>query len=80
MSLKEHLSAIKEKSSPPAETAAIMQRTKDDLAASGLIETVPKPGDIAPEVTLPNIYGDTVSIAKLLTRGPVILHFYRGGW
>ncbi len=80
MSLHDHLSAIKTKSSPPPEIAAVMQRTKADLAASGLANKTPKAGDSAPEITLPNIYGDTVNSAKLLSRGPVILHFYRGGW
>ena len=80
MSLKDSLAAIKSKSSPPPEVAAIMQRTRADLAASGLAEKAPKEGDTAPEFTLPNIYGDSVSSAKLLTRGPLILHFYRGGW
>mgnify|MGYP001815379963 CR=1 FL=1 len=80
MALHDHLSAIKTKSSPPPEIAAVMQRTKADLAASGLADKTPKSGDSAPEITLPNIYGDTVNSTKLLSRGPVILHFYRGGW
>jgi len=80
MSLRDHLAAIKAKSSPPAEIAAIMQRSKNDLAASGLAEKVPKAGEPAAEIALPNIYGDNVSSSKLLTRGPAIIHFYRGGW
>jgi len=80
MSLKEHLTAIKTKSNPPPEVAKIMLRTKADLAASGLADKVPKAGDAAPEFTLPNIYGDTLHSTKLLGQGPLVLHFYRGGW
>ena len=80
MSLKDHLSAIKSKSNPPPEVAAVMQRTKNDLAASGLAEKVPKAGDQAPGIILPNIYGDTVDSGKILEKGPLVLHFYRGGW
>lgn len=80
MSLKEHLTAIKSKSNPPPEAAAIMQRTKTDLAASGLADKAPKVGETAPEFTLPNIYGDTLNSTRLLGQGPLVLHFYRGGW
>lgn len=80
MSLKEHLAALKAKSSPPPEIAAVMQRSKADLAASGLVEKTPKTGDTAPEVVLPNLYGDSVSSAKMLDKGPLILHFFRGAW
>ena len=80
MSLKDHLNAIKSKSSPPPEVAAVMQRTKDDLAASGLADKAPKAGEKAPEFTLSNIYGDSVSSTKILEKGPLVLHFYRGGW
>ena len=80
MSLQESLAAIKAKSNPPPEIAAVMQRSKDDLAASGLAAKVPKIGDAAPEIILPNIAGDQVSSAKILERGSLILHFYRGGW
>ncbi len=80
MSLKDHLSAIKAKSSPPPEVAAVMQRSKDDLKASGLAEKAPQAGEKAPNIILPNIYGDTVDTGKILEKGPLVLHFYRGGW
>jgi len=80
MSLKESLTAIKSKSNPPPEIAAVMQRSKDDLIASGLTTKVPKVGDAAPAIILPNIAGDQVSTAKILERGSLVLHFFRGGW
>jgi len=80
MSLQEHLTAIKAKSNPPEEIAEVMKRCKDDLAASGLADKIPQAGSPAPEIILPNIYGDMVDAKKILSRGPLVLHFYRGGW
>jgi len=80
MTLKEQLAAIKAKSNPPATVKATMLRTRADLAASGLADKAPKCGDPAPAVNLPNIYGDTVSSTRLLSHGPLVLHFYRGVW
>jgi peroxiredoxin len=57
-----------------------MKRVKTELVESGLADEVPKTGEKAPDFTLPNIYGDTINSAKLLTQGPLVLHFYRGGW
>ncbi|MBV6626697.1 MAG: AhpC/TSA family protein [Rivularia sp. (in: Bacteria)] len=37
-------------------------------------------GDIAPDFTLPNAVGNNISLKDRLTKGPVILTFYRGGW
>lgn len=80
MSLQETLASLKAGPSPPPEVAAIMQRCKNELAASGLAEKTPKVGETAPEIILPSIYGDNVSSARILEKGPIILHFYRGGW
>ena len=80
MSLKEQLATIKAKSNPPDSAKSVMLRTRAELAASGLADQAPKAGDPAPEVTLPNIYGDTVSSVKILSHGPLVLHFFRGGW
>ncbi|MEO9594268.1 peroxiredoxin-like family protein [Rhodopirellula bahusiensis] len=37
-------------------------------------------GEDAPEFELPNAKGETVSLASLLERGPVVVTFYRGSW
>lgn len=39
-----------------------------------------KVGDKAPEFTLPNQDGVSVSSTKLLKQGPLVINFYRGGW
>jgi peroxiredoxin len=37
-------------------------------------------GDRAPDFELRNAMGDEVRLSELLTRGPVVLTFYRGAW
>ena len=80
MSLKEILADLKAGSSPPPEVAAIMQRSKEDLAASGLADKTPKIGDLTQEISLTNMYGDIFNSTRILAKGPLILHFFRGTW
>lgn len=39
-----------------------------------------KVGDKAPDFTLPNAKGASISLNKLLNKGPVVVTFYRGDW
>jgi len=39
-----------------------------------------KVGERAPEFSLPNAFGQQVSLTDMLSAGPVILTFYRGAW
>jgi len=53
-------------------------------AADKLEKTLPDPGlkigERAPDFTLPNAFGKTVSLYDELKKGPVVLVFYRGAW
>ena len=82
MTLRERLDAIRAaaKTRIPAEAQAIMQRSTDDLRASGIMDGVAKVGHAAPDFTLPNASGQPVSLTEMLTGGPVVLSFYRGRW
>ena len=82
MTLQERLDAYKadfEKKAAP-EKLAIMHRATEDLRRSGIIDRVLKSGDAAPEFSLPNFRGEIISSAQLLTRGPLVVSFYRGIW
>ncbi|TDY00562.1 peroxiredoxin-like family protein [Thiohalophilus thiocyanatoxydans] len=61
------------------EDQRIMQQAGEDLA-----ENMPDPGlkigEKAPDFTLPNAFGDSVSLYEQLKKGPVVLVFYRGAW
>jgi hypothetical protein len=82
MTLEDKLAAIREqgKARMPAEVRAVMQRSIEDLRASGILDRVPKVGARAPAFTLPNVAGQPVSLDEQRRRGPVVLSFYRGRW
>jgi peroxiredoxin len=81
MSLKEQLAEYRAGwfKRVPAERQAVMERHIDELR-NGLAKTALKAGDRAPPVVLTNAKGAVVDIKALLSRGPVIVTFYRGGW
>src|SRR5262245_52728895 len=82
MTLQERLDAIREHSKTriPAEARAVMQRSIDDLRASGIMRRIAAVGSSAPEFTLPNAAGQPVRLSEARARGPVVLSFYRGRW
>ncbi|CAN5602642.1 peroxiredoxin-like family protein [soil metagenome] len=82
MSLREQLDelAAQSKSKVPEATAKVMKKALDDLDKSGIVNQVLKKSAHAPDFSLPNASGQTVSLKQLLGKGPVVLSFYRGGW
>ena len=82
MTLQEKLDSMRaaSKSRIPAEAQAVMQRSIADLQTSGIMSRVAKVGQSAPDFTLPNAAGRPTRLEDLLTRGPVVLSFYRGRW
>jgi peroxiredoxin len=82
MSLKEQLAEYRagwHKRVPP-ERQAIMQRHIDQLRTGAIAHSMLKVGNRAPAIVLMNAKGQTVDVARLLKKGPVIVTFYRGGW
>ena len=57
-----------------------MERSIEDLRASGIMNRVARVGQTAPDFSLPNADGRSVSLGELRARGPVVLSFYRGRW
>jgi hypothetical protein len=79
--LKDKLEAIRTMARRlPEDAQALMQRSIDDLRASGILDRVVKVGERAPAFTLPSIDDTPVSLAELLAKGPVVLSFFRGRW
>jgi hypothetical protein len=68
-----------EKKAPP-EALAVMHRATKDLQASGIVAKALKAGDQAPPFTLYNQHEETVSRDGILSRGTLVLGFYRGRW
>jgi hypothetical protein len=82
MSLKAELKALRTRleSGRPADVVASMHRAVEDLRLSGATGRVLRSGDKAPEFVLPNAAGQPIDSRVLLTRGPLIVTFYRGRW
>ena len=82
MALHEKLDAMREmaKTRIPPEARAVMERSIEELRASGIMNRVAHVGQAAPDFTLPNAAGRPVGLTELLARGPLVLSFYRGRW
>lgn len=82
MALSERLDTIREagKTRIPSEIRAVMERSVEDLRASGIMSRIAKVGQRAPDFTLPDHAEKDVRLSALLARGPVVLSFYRGRW
>jgi peroxiredoxin len=82
MSLKEQLAEYRAGwyKRVPAERQKVIEQHIEQLRNGAIARTMLKVGDHAPAIVLGNAKGETVDVAKLLQRGPVIVTFYRGGW
>ena len=80
--LPQQLRALQDKvlTTAPPEVVAMLQQMTTDLVQSGIIEQSLQEGAKAPDFVLPNVRGEMVTLSHLLTRGPVVLTFYRGAW
>ena len=82
MSLKEELENFlaQFKKEVPEEVRNLITTESERLAQSGIADQSLKVGDKAPAFSLPNGAGKTVSSNDLLSKGPLVVSFYRGGW
>jgi peroxiredoxin len=80
--LKEELDQIKATFAQKndASIVAAYEKGIDELRAAGLEANALKPGELAPDFTLPDAAGNSVKLSERLKDGPVVLKFYRGGW
>ena len=82
MTLQDKLDAFRAEFSgkAPPHIVEAMKKATADLVATGQAERALKVGDQAPGFTLPGPDGKPVASRDLLTRGPLIVTFYRGVW
>ena len=78
MSLKEQISRFDATRNRPPEIVALLKRGIEAVKASGVAGL--QIGERAPDIELPNQRGETVRLSDRLSRGPVVLNFYRGVW
>ncbi len=82
MSLKADIDNLIAQSSEriPPEVRGLMAADTERLKQSGIEDNTLKAGDKAPSFKLPSAKGEQISLGDLLTKGPLVLSFYRGGW
>ena len=82
MSLQEKLDAMRKEfeAGAPPEALTVMHRATDDLLNSGIMENILKVGAKAPEFMLSDQQGQMVSSSDLMSKGALVLSFYRGVW
>jgi hypothetical protein len=78
MTLKARLKEFDASRNRPPEVVAIIRRGIDRVRESGAAGL--SVGERAPEIILPNQRGEMVRLSDRLSRGPVVLNFYRGVW
>ena len=69
--------------SNPKITPEIRKAFKEGLEAideSDVVSKAKQVGDTAPDFTLINANGQSITLSNELKKGPVILTWYRGGW
>jgi peroxiredoxin len=64
----------------PADLRQDLQSPIEQLITSRAAEKALKEGAQAPDFTLPDALGTTVTLSHLLKQGPVVIAFYRGEW
>jgi peroxiredoxin len=62
------------------DTAALLRKAEEELAASHPERNALRPGNAAPDFILPDQCGTPIHLADRLAQGPVVLLFVRGGW
>ncbi len=82
MRLQERLDARRKgfEAKAPKDVLEIMHRATEDLRKSGILEGAVRVGDKAPDFSLRNTSGQEITLTHLLSKGPVVLGFYRGRW
>lgn len=82
MVLQEKLDAMRGRfeSKIAPDALAVMHRATDELLYSGIMDRILKVGDRVPDFVLRDAQGHTVRSVELLSRGPLVLQFFRGTW
>ena len=80
--VQNELDALKAKSDEqvPAALLEAGRQGNEELKASGILDRALKVGATMPAFTLPDAHGNSVSSEELLSRGPLVVIFYRGAW
>lgn len=64
----------------PPEMLAELAKSIEALIQTEIAQQSVKAGEQAPDFTLPDVFGNAVTLSELLKQGPVVVTFYRGEW
>jgi hypothetical protein len=64
----------------PEDVVSVMSQATEKLANSGLLQNCLQVGEQAPEFSLRSSRGTMYTLSDELSKGPVILKFFRGDW
>lgn len=59
---------------------SIISGDMERVRSSDALDHALRVGDTAPDFTLPDAFGNEVSLGRLLAEGPLVISFYRGEW
>ncbi len=82
MGLQDTLTAMKQESiatKPPEIIGPLLEETKK-LVQSGVADNAIKAGEPLPNLSLSDSAGEIIHSKDLLSKGPLIVTFYRGVW
>ncbi|MGH1439036.1 MAG: peroxiredoxin-like family protein [Cellvibrionaceae bacterium] len=68
------------RSKVPETIQATMAKATQSLAASDIAQKAPNTGDKLPTFKLTDQHGKNQTLEQLLSDGPLVITFYRGGW
>tara|TARA_Y100000588_G_C13856160_1_gene754150 strand:- start:179 stop:424 length:246 start_codon:yes stop_codon:yes gene_type:complete len=72
--------ADRSKANLPEDVVKIMQENTELLAKSKLKDKAIKVGDVLPSFKMSNALGKEITSEELLSKGPLVINYYRGGW
>lgn len=64
----------------PHRIRSVFAAERATLAAAGVPAGAPRPGQAIPDAELLDVYGQPVTLHRLLGGRPAVVVFYRGGW
>lgn len=82
MLLQDEIKAFNEEAlaNIPQETISIMVKATEKLAGSGIVNRALAKGDTMPSFSLPDVQGRLINSGDILSKGSMVVSFYRGSW